>query len=278
MKIKILAILLLLTLFLSACKNLGNRPDGTEHPSGNGGFGNITSDETSYGDNLQSLGAMDGYFEGTQNDIEVKCIAGTSGCYKLDGNVLTFTAVSSESLYSISGRFSGSIVIDVGDANKFELELSGLSLISDSASPITILSGDEVTIQAKKNTKNYIYDIRPAVSEDDTDAHSGAIHSEVDIEISGKGSLWLVSQNNNGIHSKNDLQVKNLTLIVSCKDNALKGNDSVTFENATATLIASMGDSVKTTRTDVSAKGNQRGSVSFLGGSYKMLKRADDNK
>ena len=54
MKIKILAILLLLTLFLSACKNLGNRPDGTEHPSGNGGFGNIASDESSYGDSLDS--------------------------------------------------------------------------------------------------------------------------------------------------------------------------------------------------------------------------------
>lgn len=274
MKIKILAVLLLFTWLLTACKNWGNRPGG-EPPMDNEGFGNITSDESSYGDNLQSLGAMDGYFEGTQNDIEVRCIAGTSGCYRLDGNVLTFTAVSSESLYSISGRFSGSIVIDVGEANKFELELSGLSLISDSASPITILSGDEVTIQAKKNTKNYIYDIRPAVSEDDNTAHSGAIHSEVDMEISGKGSLWLVSQSNNGIHSKNDLQVKNLSLTVSCKDNALKGNDSVTLENATATLIASMGDCVKTTRTDISAKGNQRGIISFLGGSYNLFAAGD---
>ena len=82
--------------------------------------------------------------------------------------------------------------------------------------------------------------------------YSGAIHSLVDLEIGGKGQLNIVSKNNNGIHSKDDLQVKNLNLFVSCVDNALKGNDSVTLENATTTLIATAGDGIKTSNSDVS--------------------------
>ncbi|MBR5143904.1 MAG: carbohydrate-binding domain-containing protein, partial [Clostridia bacterium] len=185
------------------------------------------------------------------------------------------TNVKTASTYSISGKLSGNIVIDTGDAYKFDLELQNFSLVSDSINPITVLSGDEVSIQAKKDTENFIYDTRATVSEDDTTSVSGAIYSEVDLEIAGKGQLTVVSSNNNGIHSKKDLQVKNLDLTVSCKNNALKGNDSVELEAAKATLIATVGDCIKTTKTDISGKGNQRGIVSFLDGSYELYAACD---
>ena len=108
------------------------------------------------------------------------------------------------------------------------------------------------------------------MAENDTTVYSGAIHSEVDLEIGGKGSLFVVSSNNNGIRCKKDIQVQNLSLTVSCSDNAMKGNDSVQFEAAQVTLIATSGDAVKTTKSDISSKGNQRGTVSFVGGRYQL--------
>ena len=39
-----------------------------------------------------------------------------------------------------------------------------------------------------KDTKNYIYDLRSAVS--DEQEYSGAVHSLVDLEIGGKGRFW----------------------------------------------------------------------------------------
>ena len=281
MKIRLIALLLIIVLLFTACNrnggnnNDGNNPGGNNRPDGNGQGSGITGDDTSYGEDLEDLGAMDGFFDGEACDVTVKCISGTPACYKLEGNVLTFTAVSTESVYSISGRLSGSIVIDIGDAYKFDLELAGFSLVSNGTNPITVLSGDEVSIQAKKNTKNFIYDTRATISTDDTTSLSGAIHSEVDLEIAGKGDLTVVSSNNNGIHSKKDLQVKNLNLTVSCKDNALKGNDSVELEAAVATLISTVGDCIKTTRSDISNKGNQRGIVSFMGGSYQLYAACD---
>ena len=271
MKIRIIAVLLLLALLLTSC----NRNKGNDDSHGGNQGGNVTNDDTSYGESIENLGAMDGYFEEELCDVDVECISGTPGCYTVEGNVLTFTAVSTESVYSISGKLYGSIVINTGDSYKFDLELQGFSLVSDSTNPITVLSGDEVSIQAKKDTENFIYDTRAAITVEDTVSKSGAIHSEVDLEIAGKGKLSVVSTNNNGIHSKKDLQVKNLNLTVSCKDNSLKGNDSVELENANATLIATVGDCIKTTRSDISQKGNQRGTVSFLGGSYALYAACD---
>lgn len=269
MKKRIVALLLFFALMLTGCVNV-DKPEG-----GNGPNNNLTGDDSSYGEDMEDLGVYDGIFDGRSEDITINCISGTPGCYTLENGVLTFTSVSTRSVYSISGTFSGSIVIDTGDSYKFDLELCGLSLVSDSANPITVLSGDEVSLQAKKDTKNYIYDNRPAIADDDSTSLSSAIYSEVDLEIAGKGTLSVVSENNNGIHSKKDLQVKNLNLAVVCKDNALKGNDSVQLENATATLISTVGDCIKTTNSDISNKGNQRGIVSINDGCYTLYAACD---
>ena len=267
MKRKIISLLLLTALLLTSCVN-----DKTD---GGGATDDIPDDNSSYGDDLNDLGVYDGLFDGSSSAVTVTCISGTPDCYTLENNVLTFTALSADSVYSVTGTLSGSITVDVGDEYKLDLEMHDFLLISNSVNPITVLSGNEVSIQAKKDTKNYIYDNRPAISDEDTTSLSGAIHSEVDLEIAGKGELYLVSENNNGIHSKDDLQVKNLILTVVCKDNALKGNDSVQLENATATLISTVGDCIKTTRSDISEKGNQRGTVSLNGGSYTLYAACD---
>ena len=268
MKRKILALLLCVLLCFAGCTP---KPGGPE-PGEPGNTPTLGDDDTSFGDKLEDTGIYDGYFEEDSADIRVEWVSGTKNAYKIEGSTLTFTAISEESVYSVSGSFSGNIVIDVGDDHKLELELNGLSLVSESVNPITVLSGDEVSIQAKKDTKNYIYDMRPAVDESQ---YSAAIYSAVDLEISGKGELSLISENNNGIHSKDDLQVKNLTLSVACLDNALKGNDSVEIIGGNTTLIASQGDCIKTTNSNISEKGNQRGDIIITGGTHALYAACD---
>jgi len=218
-----------------------------------------------------------GYSENYPADfskVAITCLEGTAGCYTTQGNTLTFTNVAADSVYAISGEFKGNIVIDTGDDYKFDLELHGLSMSCDNTNPVVVKSGDRVTITAKKGYQNYIYDVRAAL-EEESSAKAGAIYSEVDLRIAGKGELTVVSEYNNGIHSKKDLHVKNLTLTVQCADNALKGNDSVTLENAATTLIARVGDGIKTTKSDISGKGNQRGTISVLGGNHTIYAACD---
>ena len=274
MKTRIFALLLCLVLLLTGCVKKDKNED-YQNPDEQGTTVDLGDDNKSFGESLDSLGAYDGYFEGESTDIVVECVSGTQGAYKLEGTTLTFTAIGEESVYSISGKLRGNIVIDIGEGYKFDLELHGLSLVCNSTNPITVISGDEVAIKAKKDTKNYIYDMRSAIDTTDETLYSGAIHSDVDLEIGGKGELTVVSENNNGIHSKDDLQVKNLTLLVACIDNSLKGNDGVEIEGGNTTLIASGGDCIKTSNSDISEKGNQRGSISIVGGTHTLYAACD---
>ncbi len=274
MKTRIFALLLCLVLLLTGCGKK-DKNEGYQNPEEQGTTADLGDDNKSFGESLDDLGAYDGYFEDESTDIVVECVSGTQGAYKLEGTTLTFLTIGEDSVYSISGKLRGNIVVDIGEGHKLDLELCGLSLVCNSTNPITVVSGDEVAIQAKKDTKNYIYDMRTAIDETDETLYSGAIHSDVDLEIGGKGELTVVSENNKGIHSKDDLQVKNLTLLVACIDNSLKGNDGVEIEGGNTTLIASGGDCIKTSNSDISEKGNQRGSISIVGGTHNLYAACD---
>lgn len=208
--------------------------------------------------------------------VSVSCIAGTPNCYNFDGTTLTFTNVSADSTYVISGTFEGNIVIDTGDNYKFDLEMHGFTIICDYTNPITILSGDEISLKAKKDYENFIYDNRETVDANDNTASPYVIDSEVDLEFSGKGKLEIISKSNNGVYSKDDIQVKNLDLTVICKDNALKGNDGVEITNANTTLIASAGDCIKTVNSHINENtGNQKGIVYIAGGTHNLYSARD---
>ena len=211
--------------------------------------------------------------EGSVEGLEIKCSSGTSDAYTIEDGVLKFSGITENSVYSLSGIFNGVVVSDVGEDYKFELELTGVTIISTVDAPIQILSGDKVTISAKKGTVNYVYDNRETEVADEE--IGSAIYALCDLDIQGKGTLNVISKNNNGIHTKDDLNIKNLTLNVDCLDNALKGNDSVTIKSGTLTLIARSGDGIKTSNSDISSKGNQRGTVTITGGEINIFAACD---
>lgn len=210
-----------------------------------------------------------------EETVKITCESGTQNAYSVEGNTITFSNISEKSVYDIQGAFHGYIIIDVTDDYKFELQMSGFELTSHTSCPLTVLSGDKVTLSAKKSTENYIFDMREAIDETDENAISASVYALCDLDIQGKGSLNVKSVNNNGIHTKDDLNVKNLSLQVDCKDNALKGNDSVTIESGNLVLIARQGDGIKTTNSDISSKGNQRGTVTLSGGDILIYAACD---
>lgn len=279
---RVVALLLAVMLVSSGCskpqeptENAGNSADAAG--TSNGTPTDLGSAEKTFGEDVQDK-LYAGYSESASADfskVTITCLSGSSGRYTMEGSTITFNTVSEDSVYAISGEFKGNIVIDIGNDYKFDLEMHGLSISSDSTNPVVVKSGDKVTLTAKKDYQNYIYDMREAVSEEEDTAKAGAIYSEVDLKIAGKGELTVVSENNNGIHSKDDLEVKNLALTVQCKNNALKGNDSVTLENASTTLIATSGDGIKTTKSDISSKGNQKGTISIIGGTHTIYAACD---
>ncbi len=83
------------------------------------------------------------------------------------------------------------------------------------------------------------------------------------------------SANNKGSRSKKDIKIKNLTLSITCDDNALKGDDGVEITSGTIKLVSKNGDGIKTENTDISKKGKQHGIVAILGGSVDITAGSD---
>ena len=196
-------------------------------------------------------------------------ITTTDGNYTLEGTTYKITSAGT---YVISGKLSdGMIYIDTeGDV---ELDLNGVSITSTTNSPIYAVNVDSLKIKSEENTYNEIIDSR-VTSLTDT-LGSAAIYSEADLKLVGKGLLYVSGLYNNGIHTKDDLDVKNVTLNVKAYNNALKGNDSITIESGNIIAISTGGDGLKTTNSDVSSKGNQRGTITISGGTIDIYSLED---
>ena len=190
--------------------------------------------------------------------------------YTTENNVYTIT-VGGE--YTATGLLEGQILID--SADDVVLNLSGATIVCDFDSPIKSVGDGELTISAKKGTDNVVKDTRSTKTVDDSSQGAGAIYAKSDLKIQGKGTLVVSGSYNNGIHTKDDLKIKNLSLKVTAFNNGIKANDSFTMESGTVVIISTNGDGIKTENTDISSKGKQRGTVEVCGGTLVVYAAGD---
>ena len=187
------------------------------------------------------------------------------------GVVYTITAAGD---YTLSGALSdGQIVVDAGDDDKVKLIFDNVSVSCSFGAPILMNNAAEVTVKAEKDTYNTVTDLRTGST--DGVEEDAAIYAACDLKLAGSGTLIVETAFDNGVKSKDDLSVKNLTLKVTAAGNALKGNDSVTIKSGNLILISTASDGVKTENSDVSSKDKQRGTVSILGGQVDIYAACD---
>ena len=151
---------------------------------------------------------------------------------------------------------------------KIVLEFSDNAIIANSEnSPIYVADCDKVEISAKNGNTIQINDNRSAYTEDQTGQGKGAIYVvNGDLKFKGKGTLEVNGNYYNGIHGKDDVEVKNLTLNITAIHHGIKGNDSFSMESGTVSITCG-GDGIHTDNSDVSSSGKQRGNVTITGGS-----------
>lgn len=186
----------------------------------------------------------------------------------------TITAAGS---YTLTGEITGSILIDAPEDADVELVFNGVTITSGKNSPIYCKSANELKIKLSEGTQNYIYDTRPQLDPNNEDVNQGkgAIYSKADLKFTSKGSLTIEASYNNGIHSTDDVKLKSSSvngsqIKVTAINHAVKGNDSITIEDGKILLISKGGSGLKTENTDISSKGNQRGTIAISGGDIEI--------
>ncbi|MBE5964675.1 MAG: carbohydrate-binding domain-containing protein [Lachnospira sp.] len=192
--------------------------------------------------------------------------------YYLSNNIYTITKAGD---YICKGTLSeGYICVDAAE-QKVKIVLNGVSVTSTTNSVIYVKAADSVTVSSEEGSYNVLTDARALQTSEEDISGSACIYAESDLKLAGKGNLVIKAGYNNGIHTKDDLEIKNVTLKVSAPNNAIKGNDSITINSGNVIAISTGGDGLKTTNSDISDKGNQRGTISILGGNVDIYAACD---
>lgn len=266
-------------------KEDNNKTDATNPSSGIAGDNNSSgkADDNSSDNADVTSSVKDGAKEEKTEDKaanaadysgELSITAKDGGEFKEDGNRYIFTKGGE---YHVRGTcFNRMIYIDAADAD-LDIHLEGVNMTSEIGALIYVENAEEVTISATDGTNNELNDQRPARKNKNEDSEYGnaAIYSKDDLKFKGRGRLTVNGSYNNGIGCKNDIKIKNLTLIVNAANNGIKGNDSVTVESGNITIKADNGSGIKTENTHVSNKGNQKGYITITGGKID-ISSADD--
>ena len=170
-------------------------------------------------------------------------------------------------------------MVDADDNAEVTIVLNGTSITCSNGSPIYIKNADNVKIKSEENTYNCIVDARAEADDnsDDSSSENGnaAIYAACDLKLVGKGALSVTGNYNNGIQSKDDISIKNVTIKVNAVNNAIKGNDEVAIESGEIIAISRKGDGIKTSNSSLSTKGKQKGNVIISGGNIDIYAACD---
>lgn len=281
--VAILSLILALCLVcLSAC-NIGKNGTTESGTSENGSAANGstengtgTSGNTSSGSSFAAVTDATLATDPEQNAVAITgdfTVTTEDGAFTQTGNVYTVTAAGE---YVLSGVLAeGQVVVQAGDEDKVTLTLNTVSLTCSTDSPILIINADKVKIKAAEGSYNAVTDARARQTDENETTGKAAIYAECDMDLLGTGALVVKAGYNNGIQTKDDLEIKNLTLKVTAPNNAVKGNDSLTVKSGEITAISTGDDALATGNSDVSGKGNQRGTVTVSGGNLTLYAACD---
>ena len=211
-------------------------------------------------------------------------ITGEFSITSTDGSTITQNdsvyTITQAGEYTVTGLLSeGQIVVNADDNAEITIVLNGTSITCSNGSPIYIKNADNVKIKSEENTYNCIVDARTEADDnsDNSSSENGnaAIYAACDLKLVGKGALSVTGNYNNGIQSKDDLSIKNVTIKVNAVNNAIKGNDEVAIESGEIIAISRKGDGIKTSNSSLSNKGKRKGNVIISGGNIDIYAACD---
>lgn len=261
------AVILTMCLMTAGCAR-----NSTSTTTASGGETTITSGITKEDTDVTHADDAENYRVSITSDFTVT--SDTSDGVTQSGSVYTITKAGE---YTVAGLLSeGQLIVDAGDEDEITIVLNGTSITCSSGSPIYVKNASEVKIKSEENSFNEVIDNRTEATEDSSDdAVNAAIYTTCDLKLVGKGALVVTGNYNNGIQSKDNLSIKNVIVKVTAVNNAVKGNDAVDIESGNIIAISAKGDGIKTSNSNISNKGNQKGIVTITGGNIDVYAACD---
>ena len=212
-------------------------------------------------------------------------VTNAGNCVTVTGGTVTIKCGGE---YDFSGSYSGSdaqILVNTAKTDSsVYLNMKGLTLTNTADAPIYIQKASKAFVVAKNGTTNTFtdassraktYSYTNDAGEAKTDTTGACIYSKDDLTIKGEGTLIVKANYNNGIHTSNDLKVKNGIITVNAKNNGLKGKGSVEISGGTINITTTEGDGIKSDTEDATDLASGKGSIEITGGTITVTSAFD---
>lgn len=245
-----LSLLLALCLMLTAC-------------NGGGNSGGVT-DPTDISGAYTSTGDMD--FTVTDRDTRGTYDAvGATAVHFADGGIMVSGAgavaegktltVTQAGTYLLSGNAADSaITVEVGESDKVQLVLLGLTLTSTNRPALYIRAADKVFLTLGEGTVNSLSDGASYAYTDGDSTPDGVIFSRADLTVNGAGSLTVTAVAKHGVVSKDDLIITGGDITVTAPNVGLCGKDCVKVTGGSITVEAGS-DGIRADNTEDASRG-----------------------
>ena len=176
----------------------------------------------------------------------------------VNGKTVTVTKAGT---YLVSGSMAdGQIVVDTTDEAKVILILNGVSLTCSDGPAVFVKSAPKrVEFYTATDSVNILSDGTGYVVADENQVEgeiypNACIYSCEDLRFDGEGTLYINGNADKGINTKDDLDIRSGTMVVSSVGVGMRGNDSVTVSGGEIT-VTSGGDGIKSANIETEGKG-----------------------
>lgn len=165
-----------------------------------------------------------------------------------EGSVVTITAAG---VYTVSGTLEDGRIIVNAPKEEVTVALNGADITCSYGSPLYIYKAGTTTVHLMEGTENaltdgaaYTYDDEYSSAADEEP--NACLYSKADLVIEGAGKLNVTANCDNGITSKDTLQIYDGTISVQAVNNGINGKDSNTIDSASIS-VACGGDAIRST-------------------------------
>ena len=165
-----------------------------------------------------------------------------------ENSVVTITAAG---VYAVTGALEDGRIIVNAPKEKVTVALNGADITCSYGSPLYIYKAGTATVHLMEGTENTltdgaVYTFADEYSSETNEEPNACLYSKADLIIEGAGKLTVTANHNNGITSKDTLQIYDGTISVTAVNNGINGKDSNAIDSASITVVCG-GDAIRST-------------------------------
>ena len=185
-----------------------------------------------------------------------------SGAYAADGVV----TIAYGGEYTFTGSLSdGRIIVDADSHAKVKLIFDGAEIHCEDGAAIWVKNAGRTTLTTAKGSKNAL-SCGEVFSEEDVAAGvNGAVCSQDDLVLSGKGSMSIAAPGCHGIAAKDDLKLEGGEWRINAAGDGIRGKDSISATGGEYTVRCGE-DGIKS----FNAEDSSKGFILISGGSFSV--------